>query len=76
MADSQKHLQALTEQFQNLQKGWSPAPPTSSPVLTRRFLDLTSVVEARQKLESQLQENKAVQKVQLLSTPTRSAYSN
>ncbi|KAI4152728.1 MAG: hypothetical protein LQ340_002735 [Diploschistes diacapsis] len=44
MADNQKKLQALSEDFQNLQ------------------LELQSNIDARQKLESQQQENKSVQK--------------
>ncbi|EFW16672.1 hypothetical protein D8B26_001337 [Coccidioides posadasii str. Silveira] len=44
MADSQKQLQALTDEYQKLQ------------------LELQGVVEAREKLEAQQQENKSVQK--------------
>ncbi|RJE23455.1 prefoldin subunit 6 [Aspergillus sclerotialis] len=43
MADPQKHLQALSEEYQKVQS------------------DLDGLVEARQKLESQQQENKGVQ---------------
>jgi len=62
MADSQKLLQSLSDEFQSLQKGRCSAPMlhqfSSYPVT-----DLSTVVEARQKLESQLQENQSVQKV-------------
>ncbi|KAH8424008.1 tubulin-binding prefolding complex subunit YKE2 [Aspergillus melleus] len=44
MADAQKQLQAISEEFQKLQT------------------DLDGLVEARQKLESQQQENESVQK--------------
>lgn len=43
-SDPQKALQALSDDFQSIQK------------------DLSSIIETRQKLESQLQENKTVQK--------------
>ncbi|KAF9884051.1 hypothetical protein FE257_002336 [Aspergillus nanangensis] len=44
MADAQKHLQALSDEFQTLQA------------------ELDGLVDARQKLESQQQENESVQK--------------
>ncbi|MCJ1432512.1 hypothetical protein MMC27_001869 [Xylographa pallens] len=44
MADDQKHLQALSDDYQKLQN------------------DLQSNIDARQRLESQQQENKGVQK--------------
>ncbi|OJJ51401.1 hypothetical protein ASPZODRAFT_127470 [Penicilliopsis zonata CBS 506.65] len=43
MADAQKHLQGLTEEYQKLQT------------------ELEGLIDARQKLESQQQENKGVQ---------------
>lgn len=74
MADAQKQLQALTEEYQKLQGGTSPSLPRPSisihlplpsphsvkHILTTRT-DLDGLVEARQKLESQQQENKGVQ---------------
>ena len=61
MADQQKQLQGLTDDFQKLQTGES-AGGWPLGMLTRPP-ELQSVVEARQKLESQQQENKGVQKV-------------
>ncbi|KAL1854121.1 Prefoldin subunit 6 [Paecilomyces lecythidis] len=53
MADVQKQLQALSDEYQKLQ---------TDPCLTKkRPAELETNVEARQKLESQQQENKAVQ---------------
>lgn len=69
MADAQKRMQALSEEFQKLQAGMS-APPmlfpspvvslSSSPRLCS--IDMQGLVDARQKLESQQQENEGVQK--------------
>lgn len=74
MADDQKKLQSLSDAYQKLQTG-SPSP-SPQPSDTDPNPDLQSVISARQKLESQQQENKGVQKVPLplpppflLSTP-------
>ncbi|KKK16384.1 hypothetical protein ARAM_002770 [Aspergillus rambellii] len=78
MADPQKQLQALSDEFQALQTGMFVIAPAqeertsrSQPLLIIRpsetnsqssITELDGLVEARQKLESQQQENKSVQK--------------
>jgi hypothetical protein len=66
MDDPQKYLQQLSDDYQTLQTG---KPPTGQSHGDAHCADhayhseLETTVEARQKLESQLQENKGVQKV-------------
>ena len=62
MSESEKKLQSLSEEYQKLQTGTSILP-TPSPLVTYTPPDLQSSITARQKLESQQQENKSVQKV-------------
>ena len=67
MAEDQKKLQSLSDDYQKLQDGTVSSPLQSaahnleSHVLTC-FADLQTTVSARQTLESQLAENRAVQK--------------
>lgn len=78
MADVQKNLQSLTEEFQKLQTGTSPPvgakpvnnipadpsqPTPIQPKLTSnlRKTELETLIDGRQKLEAQQQENKGVQ---------------
>jgi len=61
MADQQQNLQALSEQYQKFEQGntiWS-----SKIVSLTSVLELQNIIQSRQKLESQQQENKQVQKV-------------
>lgn len=72
MADIQKTLQTLSDEYSKLQTGKSSPPITSPfpscpfplnlfpPLLPRATTELQSTIDARQKLESQLQENKGV----------------
>ncbi|GAD96835.1 conserved hypothetical protein [Paecilomyces variotii No. 5] len=71
MADVQKQLQALSDEYQKLQTGMSlhvlvsiACDVRTDPCLTKNECpaELETNVEARQKLESQQQENVAVQK--------------
>lgn len=64
MAEDQKRLQSLSDSYQKLQTG----PPFPSrfpqfPPTDLRSRDLQATISARQKLESQQQENKGVQTV-------------
>ncbi|KAL4980658.1 Prefoldin [Aspergillus desertorum] len=78
MADPQKHMQTLSDEYQGLQTGTSTlplrpekrsgvsVPSTLTPRRRQQWLtgfctELDGLVEARQKLESQQQENKSVQ---------------
>lgn len=63
MADVQKKLQALSDSYQGLQAGKAFALLTNS--LVNLGTELGTAVEARQKLESQQQENSTVKKVGL-----------
>lgn len=70
MADAQKELQALTDEYQKFQTGLTFRSKMSllSPKLILTFYfpaELEGIVEARQKLEAQQQENQSVQKVRL-----------
>ncbi|KAI9661302.1 MAG: hypothetical protein M1821_009629 [Bathelium mastoideum] len=60
MADQQKQLQAVSEEYQKLQSGQSIGEDLTSNLTP--VSELQSTVEARQKLEAQEQENKGVQK--------------
>ncbi|CAN9099073.1 unnamed protein product [Alternaria alternata] len=60
MADVQKKLQALSDSYQGLQAGKAFALLTNS--LVNLGTELGTAVEARQKLESQQQENSTVKK--------------
>ena len=68
MSDAQRRLQILSEEYQKLQQGIQHRPPeislafSSTTSLTHQFADLQTNIEARQKLESQQQENQSVQK--------------
>lgn len=81
MADIQKTLQTLSDEYSKLQTGKSP-PITSIPLsvpshllnsLPPRFFapptELQSTIDARQKLESQHQENKGVAREFSLFSP-------
>jgi prefoldin beta subunit len=61
MAELQKKLQELSEEFQQLQTGSSSLFGRSTRWRLIITQELTSTVQARQKLESQQQENKNVQ---------------
>jgi prefoldin beta subunit len=67
MADPQKHLQSLTDEYQNLQTGmWgSRCMHELQLLIVNQQLspELQEIIEAREKLEAQQQENKSVQKV-------------
>lgn len=66
MAEQQQRLQALTEEYQKLQTGVYLSPSLPLPpynTCTNLFPDLQNSISSRQKLESQQQENKGVQKV-------------
>jgi len=60
MAEEQQKLQSLSETLQKFQEGRNTPYCTTCGI--NRVTDLQTTVEARQKLESQQQENKAVQK--------------
>jgi hypothetical protein len=65
MAELQKQLQVSSEEFQKSQSGTfdSPSNSTIGGIRTKtRSAELQTAVDARQKLESQQQENKGVQK--------------
>jgi chaperonin cofactor prefoldin len=67
--EQQKQLQSLTNEYQSLQNGMPPRdrdrrPKNMSRTRLRDFdTDMSTLITARQKLESQQQENKGVQKV-------------
>jgi prefoldin beta subunit len=63
MADPQKRIQALSDEYQQLQTGRDLLIVLSSYTRSYKHVELERTVEARQKLESQFQENKNVQKV-------------
>lgn len=63
MAEQQQRLQALSEEYQKLEQGKFSLFMSQSRF--NRFLELQNSIQSRQKLESQQQENKAVQKVAL-----------
>lgn len=71
MAEVQNKLQTLSDEFQKLQSGQGLRRFTVviaiTNLLTAATTELQSTIEARQKLESQQQENKGVQKVAILS---------
>lgn len=60
--EQQQKLQALSDQYQDLQSGKIVKQMTGGNDLII-LLELQGIVAARQKLESQQQENKNVQKV-------------
>ncbi len=60
MVETQQQLQSVTDDYQKLQLGTLSRPSTGYPL--KRRLELQSIVAARQKLESQQQENINVQK--------------
>jgi prefoldin beta subunit len=63
MEQDRSRLQTLSEALQKAQDGANPPPFLDMrSLLTSAGLDLQSAVDARQKLEAQQQENKAVQK--------------
>jgi prefoldin beta subunit len=62
MGDVQKKLQGLSEEYQKYQGGKNQSCSTLMP-LANSWAELSTSVEARQKLESQQQENTTVQKV-------------
>ncbi|PQE14439.1 prefoldin subunit 6 protein [Rutstroemia sp. NJR-2017a BBW] len=65
MAEQQQRLQALTEQYSKLQNGKSFHMPSIYPItilISCPFPELQTSIASRQKLESQQQENKGVQK--------------
>lgn len=66
MSDLQKQLQGLSDDYQKLQTGLCASTrclPMSPQLIALFILELEEVVAAREKLESQQQENKTVQKV-------------
>jgi len=67
--EQQKQLQSLSNEYQSLQNGMAIFLTLGERrVLVTMlivFLDMSTLVTARQKLESQQQENKGVQKVRL-----------
>jgi hypothetical protein len=65
MADQQAHLQGLSEEYQKLEGGKFIILPNMAHLIDGS--ELQSNIQLRQKLESQQQENKAVQKVRNLS---------
>ena len=69
MTDQQKQLRTLSEDYQKLQEGDKPRHENVS-IANRKYhiIDLRSNVAARQKLESQQQENRGVQKVRKATT--------
>jgi len=70
MAEDQKKLQALSDEYQKLQNGKLHAILEIYPLLRNPpRADLQVNIDARQKLESQQQENKGVQKVEELYLP-------
>ena len=69
MSDAQKQLQEFSDNYQKLQTGPYASTychslfPMSKRLIGFVMLELEAVVAAREKLESQQQENKTVQKV-------------
>jgi hypothetical protein len=66
MSAEQKKLQELSDEYQNLQTSeiiLQLIPVTTKSLIYASSLDLSAAVQARQKLESQQQENQNVQKV-------------
>ena len=68
MEQAQKALQALSEEYQNLQAGiYLPSLFTALKKIEEKLrqngTELETIILARQKLESQQQENQAVQQV-------------
>ena len=65
--EQQKQLQSLTNEYQSLQNGMPPRDRDSQTKMSRTtltcYIDMSTLITARQKLESQQQENKGVQKV-------------
>lgn len=68
MAEAQQRAQVLTEEFQKLQTGTPPPHHLADPSNTSP--ELQTIISARQKLESQQQENKGVKRVRLSPTPS------
>ncbi|KFZ03670.1 hypothetical protein V502_10760 [Pseudogymnoascus sp. VKM F-4520 (FW-2644)] len=63
MAEAQQRAQVLTEDYQKLQAGTVPPPPSHLANLKLTPPpELQTIVSARQKLESQQQENKGVKR--------------
>jgi prefoldin beta subunit len=66
MEQAQKALQALSEEYQNLQAGMRPGHYIENHLKKKaktEGTELETIILARQKLESQQQENQAVQQV-------------
>jgi hypothetical protein len=63
MGDAQKKLQELSESYQGLQAGKKPSHSQHEKIFANVGTELGTAVEARQKLESQQQENDTVKKV-------------
>jgi uncharacterized HAD superfamily protein len=61
MADVEKKLQELSDEYQTLQT--RRTEPSNRHVCANSTAELTTNVQAREKLESQQQENKGVQQV-------------
>lgn len=60
MADDQKRLQSLSDDLQKFQDG--TLSPSSCPPPNTHLSDLQTTIDARQRLESQQQENRSVKK--------------
>jgi prefoldin beta subunit len=63
MADQQQHLQALSEEYQKLEQGQYANLSCHVQIDLILYAELQSSIQSRQRLESQQQENRAVQKV-------------
>lgn len=74
MAEIQQRAQVLTEEFQKLQTG-TPLPHHLAD-LSNTSPELQTIISARQKLESQQQENKGVKRVSLPSNPQLWVYTD
>lgn len=74
MAEIQQRAQVLTEEFQKLQTGTPPPRHFTDP--SNISLELQTIISARQKLESQQQENKGVKRVSLPPTPPLGVYTD
>lgn len=63
MASPQQRLQTLSEQYQALEQGNPPFSYLLSSQVLMQVPELQTNIQSRQKLESQQQENRGVQKV-------------
>lgn len=66
MAEAQQKLQVLSEQYQKFEQGDPSILYCSWRGPWLHVLELQQSIQSRQKLESQQQENKQVQKVRLV----------